>query len=39
MKAIIVKEYCNPEVLAYTDTDIPDIGPFQVQIRVEKHTS
>ncbi|OIK13747.1 zinc-binding dehydrogenase [Bacillus sp. MUM 13] len=36
MKAIIVKEYGNPEVLIYTDTDIPEIGPSQVLIRVEK---
>ncbi|MDQ1145972.1 NADPH2:quinone reductase [Bacillus sp. SORGH_AS 510] len=36
MKAIIVPEFGGPEVMRYTDTDIPRVSPSQVLIRVEK---
>ena len=36
MKAIVVKEYGNPNVMQYVDVDMPLIKPKQVLIRVEK---
>lgn len=36
MKAIIITEFGNPEVMKYVDTDIPRIKPTQVLIEVVK---
>lgn len=35
LKAIVITEYGNPEVMKYVDNDIPRIKPTQVLIRVE----
>ena len=36
LKAIVVTEYGQPEVMKYIDLEIPDIKPTQVLIKVEK---